>query len=176
MKSINSTLAKALIAAFGALVVGLNLGGISGAIDMIEGEFALTALAKGFVTGSLMIGCLIGALTGGSMSDRFGRKPMLIVSALPLGVAAAGCWFVAPAAGYLVAYRFIGGLGVGVLSAVIPAYITEISPAEKRGTYVSLYQLFVVIGIFGAYTFNWAIGVEGNRWHLMLGRAPEWDF
>ena len=169
MKNNKSTLVKALIAAFGALVVGLNLGGISGAIDLIESEFALTALAKGFVTGSLMIGCLIGALTGGSMSDRFGRKPMLVASAILLGLAAAGCWFVAPSSVYLVVYRFIGGLGVGVLSAVIPSYITEISPAEKRGTYVSLYQLFVVIGIFGAYAFNWAIGAEGARWHLMLG-------
>lgn len=169
MKNNKSTLVKALIAAFGALVVGLNLGGISGAIDLIESEFALTALAKGFVTGSLMIGCLIGALTGGSMSDRFGRKPMLVASAILLGLAAAGCWFLAPSSVYLVVYRFIGGLGVGVLSAVIPSYITEISPAEKRGTYVSLYQLFVVIGIFGAYAFNWAIGAEGARWHLMLG-------
>ena len=169
MKDNKSTLVKALIAAFGALVVGLNLGGISGAIDLIESEFALTALAKGFVTGSLMIGCLIGALTGGSMSDRFGRKPMLVASAILLGLAAAGCWFVAPSSVYLVVYRFIGGLGVGVLSAVIPSYITEISPAEKRGTYVSLYQLFVGIGIFGAYAFNWAIGAEGARWHLMLG-------
>ena len=169
MNNNKSTLAKAIIAAFGALVVGLNLGGISGAIEMIEGEFALTALAKGFVTGSLMIGCLIGALTGGSMSDRFGRKPMLVASAIMLGLAAAGCWFFAPSAAFLVAYRFIGGLGVGILSAVIPAYITEISPAEKRGTYVSLYQLFVVIGIFGAYAFNWMIGTEGGRWHLMLG-------
>lgn len=169
MKSNKSILSKAIIAAFGALVVGLNIGGISGAIDPIENEFALTALAKGFVTGSLMIGCLIGALTGGSMSDRFGRKPMLVVSAVMLGLAATGCWFLAPSAAFLVVYRFIGGVGVGILSAVIPAYITEISPADKRGTYVSLYQLFVVIGIFSAYAFNWMIGAEGGHWHLMLG-------
>ena len=169
MNKNKSTLVKALLAAFGALVVGLNLGGISGAIDLIENQFALSAIAKGFVTGSLMVGCLIGALTGGSLSDRFGRKPMLVIPAVLLGLAAAGCWFLAPASAYLIVYRFLGGLGVGILSAVIPSYITEISPAEKRGTYVSLYQLFVVLGILIAYVSNWIIGSKSDNWHLMLG-------
>ena len=80
-----------LVAAFGALVVGLNLGGISGAIDIIETEFSLTALAKGLVASALMIGCLIGALTGGSLSDRFGRRPLMMASAALLAVSAAGC-------------------------------------------------------------------------------------
>lgn len=134
----------AFIAAFGALVVGLNMGGISGAIDIIEAEFSLDALTKGFVTGALMVGCLFGALLGGRLSDKYGRKLMLIISAVLLGLSAGGCGFLSHSASALVIYRFIGGLGVGVLSAVIPTYITEISPAELRGTFVSFYQLFVV--------------------------------
>ena len=159
----------AFIAAFGALVVGLNLGGISGAIDIIVDEFSLSALAKGFVTGALMVGCLFGALLGGRLSDKFGRKPMLFVSALLLGFSAIGCSILSHSATPLVIYRLIGGLGIGILSAVIPTYITEISPANLRGTFVSFYQLFVVIGIMAAYTANYFFAGLALNWHLMLG-------
>lgn len=159
----------AFIAAFGALVVGLNMGGISGAIDLIEAEFSLSALAKGFVTGALMVGCLFGALIGGRLSDRLGRKPMLIISAVLLGISAAGCALLSHSAAPLVIYRLIGGLGVGILSAVIPTYITEISPDELRGTFVSFYQLFVVVGILVAYCSNYAFAGMADNWHLMLG-------
>lgn len=158
-----------LVAAFGALVIGLNLGGISGAIDIIETEFSLTALAKGLVASALMIGCLIGALTGGSLSDKFGRRPLMMASAALLAVSAAGCSMLSNGAAALVAFRFIGGLGVGVLSAVIPAYITEIAPEKMRGTLVSLYQLFVVIGILAAYTANYFLAGSAGGWRYMLG-------
>lgn len=155
----------AIIAAFGAIIVGLNMGGMSGAINLIEAEFSLSSMAKGFVTGSLLIGCLVGALLGGSLSDRYGRKPMLIASAVLLGLAGLGCWLFTPGWIWLTVYRFVGGLGVGVLSAAIPTYISEISPAELRGTFVSFYQLGVVLGILTAYLFNF--GIRDN-WHLML--------
>lgn len=150
-------------------MVGLNLGGISGAIDIIETEFSLTALAKGLVASALMIGCLIGALTGGSLSDKFGRRPLMMASAALLAVSAAGCSMLSNGASALVAFRFIGGLGVGVLSAVIPAYITEIAPEKMRGTLVSLYQLFVVIGILAAYTANYFLAGSTGGWRYMLG-------
>ena len=149
------------IAAFGALIVGLNMGGMSGAINLIEQEFLLSALAKGFVTGSLLIGCLVGALVGGSLADKYGRKPMLIISAIILGLSGLGCWIYTPGWIWLTIYRFAGGLGV----AVIPSYISEISPAKLRGTLVSFYQMGVVIGILVAYLFNY--GIKDN-WHLML--------
>lgn len=159
----------AFVAAFGALVVGLNLGGISGAIDIIEKEFALSSLAKGLVASALMVGCLVGALTGGRLSDKFGRRPLMMASAALFAISAAGCSLLSNGAAALVAFRFVGGLGVGVLSAVIPTYITEISPEKMRGTLVSLYQLFVVIGILAAYVANYfLVGFDGN-WHWMLG-------
>ncbi len=159
----------AFLAAFGALVVGLNLGGMSGAIDIIEKEFALSSLAKGLVASALMVGCLVGALTGGRFSDRFGRRPLMTISAILLAVSAAGCSLLSHGAIALVAFRFIGGLGVGVLSAVIPTYITEISPEKMRGTLVSLYQLFVVIGILAAYVANYFLADIDGNWHYMLG-------
>lgn len=155
----------AFVAAFGAIVVGLNMGGISGAIDLIEAEFTLSALAKGFVTGSLLVGCLFGALVGGSLADRYGRKPMLILSAILLGISGLGCWIFTPGWIFLTIYRFVGGFGVGILSAAIPTYISEISPAKMRGTFVSFYQFGVVIGILIAYCCNF--GIRDN-WHLML--------
>lgn len=156
-------------AAFGALVVGLNMGGMSGAIGIIEKEFGLTAMSKGFVTSSLMAGCLFGALFGGRMSDRYGRRPMLLASAVFLALSAAGSAFWSASWIPLSVFRLIGGFGAGILSAVIPVYITEISPASLRGTLVSLYQLFVVVGILVAYCANyWFSGLPDN-WHFMLG-------
>lgn len=158
-----------LIAAFGAFVAGMNLGGISGAIDAVSAEFGLNALMKGFVTSSLMAGCLFGALSGGSLSDKFGRKAILTVSEILLLVSAVGCGFFSHGAWTLVVYRFLAGLGVGALSAVIPAYISEISVARWRGTLVSLYQVFVVIGILAAYTANYFLVSADVSWHYMLG-------
>ena len=93
----------------------------------------------------------------------------MMASAALLAVSAAGCSILSNGAAALVAFRFIGGLGVGVLSAVIPAYITEIAPEKMRGTLVSLYQLFVVIGILAAYTANYFLAGSAGGWRYMLG-------
>lgn len=169
MKSSTKNYFYALVAAFGALVVGLNLGGISGAIDLIEQDFALSALAKGLVASALMIGCFFGALVGGGLSDKYGRKPMMQASALILALSAIGCSILANDAAVLVISRFLGGIGVGILSAVIPTYISEISPAKLRGTFVSFYQLSVVIGILISYIANYFFAESNLNWHLMLG-------
>lgn len=155
-------------ASFGAFVVGLNLGGISGALEFITAEFGLSAMAMGLVTSAIMIGCLIGALLGGRYSDKYGRRNMMIISAVMLILSAvrmchgkqcrmADC------------SRFLGGCGMGVLSAVIPIYISEISPAKWRGTFVSFYQLFIVIGILAAYCADFGMISWGNNWRWMLG-------
>lgn len=168
-KSKSKVVPFAVAVAFGALVAGLNLGGISGAIGIIGEEFGLDALMTGLVTGSLMVGCLLGALTGGRLSDVFGRKAVIMASLVLLAASAAGCGILSGGAVALIVFRLIGGLGVGALSAVIPTYISEISTAKWRGTLVSLYQVFIVIGILLAYTANYFIApLEGN-WHYMLG-------
>lgn len=158
----------AAIAAFGAFVVGLNLGGISGALGFIVEEFRLSAMMTGSVTASIMIGCLFGALVGGRCGDRYGRRGMMIVSALVLTLSAAGC-AAADGALWLIAARLVGGFGIGILSAVIPVYISEISPAAWRGTLVSFYQLFVVVGILVAYFADYSFAGREYGWRLMLG-------
>ena len=101
-------------ASFGAFVVGLNLGGISGALEFITAEFGLSAMAMGLVTSAIMIGCLIGALLGGRYSDKYGRRNMMIISAVMLILSAVGCAMASNAA-WLIAARFLGGCGMGVL-------------------------------------------------------------
>ena len=155
-------------ASFGAFVVGLNLGGISGALEFITAEFGLSAMAMGLVTSAIMIGCLIGALLGGRYSDKYGRKNMMIISAVALILSAVGCALASNVA-WLIAARFLGGCGMGVLSAVIPIYISEISPAKWRGTFVSFYQLFIVIGILAAYCADFGMISWVNNWRWMLG-------
>lgn len=153
---------------FGAFVVGLFLGDMSGAMDFITKQFSLSSLGTGLITSIIMIGCLLGALFGGSLSDRYGRKSMLIISNIILAIAAMGSAFSWNLASLATA-RFIAGLGMGVLSAVIPIYLSEISPARLRGTYVSFYQLFITIGILIAYcTDYWMVNCQ-NNWRLMLG-------
>ena len=99
-------------ASFGAFVVGLNLGGISGALEFITAEFGLSAMAMGLVTSAIMIGCLIGALLGGRYSDKYGRKNMMIISAVALILSAVGCALASNVA-WLIAARFLGGCGMG---------------------------------------------------------------
>lgn len=157
-----------IAAAFGAFVIGLNLGGISGALEFIAAEFRLSAFATGLVASAVMIGCLVGALLGGRYSDRYGRKKMMLLSAGVLIVSAAGCAF-AQGVSPLILARLAGGCGMGVLSAVIPIYISEISPAQWRGTFVSFYQLFIVIGILTAYCADFAMIAWADNWRWMLG-------
>ncbi len=155
-------------ASFGAFVVGLNIGGISGALEFLAADFGLSALATGLVTGIIMIGCLVGALLGGRCSDRYGRKNSMLFSAAILIVAALWCGFANNAASLIIA-RFVGGCGMGVLSVVIPIYISEISPAKWRGTFVSFYQLFIVIGILVAYCADFWMSDRVGNWRWMLG-------
>ena len=128
-------------ASFGAFVVGLNLGGISGALEFITAEFGLSAMAMGLVTSAIMIGCLIGALLGGRYSDKYGRRNMMIISAVMLILSAVGCAMASNAA-WLIAARFLGGCGMGVL---------------------------IVIGILAAYCADFGMISWGNNWRWMLG-------
>lgn len=157
-----------ITAATGGLLFGFDTGVISGALPFISGHFALSAHMEGFVVSNLIIGCIIGALVSGSLSDKWGRKPLLIVSAL-LFILSATFSALARTVYELIAARFLGGLAVGAASVLSPMYISEIAPKNIRGALGSFQQLAIVLGILVTYIANWLLQDTGaNNWRYMF--------
>lgn len=146
----------AIVSAIGGILFGYDTAVISGTIGIVTQQFSLDTLQQGWYVGCALIGSIAGAAFAGVLSDTIGRKKTMLIAAFLFCVCAAGC---AESHGFahLVAFRIIGGLGVGIVSIVSPIYISEVSTAEKRGTLVSLYQLAVTIGFLIAYLVNYAI-------------------
>ncbi|MBP1662949.1 MAG: putative transrane sugar transporter [Bacteroidetes bacterium] len=156
------------VAINGGLLFGLNMAGISGAVDMIKGEFSLTDSGLGTVAALLTFGCLIGALFTGTFTEKFGRKKVMIITAVLYIISAFGC-ALAESATILIVFRVLSGLAVGATSVVAPMYISEIAPAHNRGRLVSLNQFAITIGIVLAYIFDYLlIGFGDNAWRYML--------
>ncbi len=156
------------VAVMGGLLFGLNMAGISGAVDGIKGEFSLTDSGLGTVAALLTIGCLVGALFTGSFTEKFGRKKVMVTTAILYIISALGCAF-APSSILLIAFRLLSGLAVGATSVVAPMYISEISPAKKRGRLVSFNQFAITVGILVAYVFDYfLVNLGDNSWRFML--------
>jgi SP family arabinose:H+ symporter-like MFS transporter len=157
------------IAAFGGLLFGYDTAVIAGAIGFIETKFQLSPAMTGWAASSAIWGCVIGAMGAGYMSDKFGRKKILIVTAILFAVSA--IWAAVPATlNQFVLARIIGGIGVGAASMLSPLYISEIAPADKRGMLVTLYQLAIVIGINLIYFVNLLIAGSGtDQWNVDMG-------
>jgi sugar porter (SP) family MFS transporter len=156
------------VAINGGLLFGLNMAGISGAVDMIKGQFSLTDSGLGTVAALLTFGCLVGALFTGSFTEKFGRKRVMITTAVLYIISALGC-ALAESATMLIVFRVLSGLAVGATSVVAPMYISEISPAKNRGRLVSFNQFAITIGIVLAYIFDYLlIGFGDNAWRYML--------
>ncbi len=146
-----------LVSALGGLLFGYDLVVIGGAKEFYEQVFSLsTAAIKGWAVSSCIVGCIIGAMFVGKPSDVFGRKKLLIVSALMFFVSAIGSGY-APTFTQFVLYRLLGGIGMGVASTLSPMYIAEVAPASLRGRFVSLNQMTIVIGILLAQLVNYLI-------------------
>ena len=157
-----------LIAATGGLLFGFDTGVISGAITFISDHFELGPSLEGFTVSNLIIGCVIGASITGSLSDRWGRKPLLIASAF-LFIISASLSAISQTIFMLIVARFIGGLAVGAASVLSPMYIAEIAPKNIRGALSSLNQLAIVIGILVTYIANWLLQDTGpNNWRYMF--------
>lgn len=171
------------IAALGGLLFGFDMAVISGAIPLVKEQFALSSVAEGWFVSSALAGCIIGVACSGELSDRFGRKKILILSGVLFMTSAIGCTL-APDFTMLVVFRIIGGIGVGVASNVAPLYISEIAPANIRGALVTCYQLAITFGILLAYLSNaWLLNlsetlttgsflsyaVAGESWRGMFG-------
>ncbi|MEO6733817.1 MAG: sugar porter family MFS transporter [Ferruginibacter sp.] len=143
----------AIIASLGGFLFGYDTAVISGTINFVTDQFQLDAAGTGWYVSSALVGCIVGVSMAGILSDKYGRKKMLILSALFFGVSAIGCAF---AIGFadVVIYRLIGGLGIGVASMLSPLYISELSPSHKRGRLVALYQFAITVGILCSYFSN----------------------
>ncbi|MBT1699227.1 sugar porter family MFS transporter [Fulvivirgaceae bacterium PWU4] len=156
-----------LIAAFGGLLFGFDIAVFSGTIPFIQPYYELTEAQLGWTGSSLYIGCIIGTLFTGYATDRFGRKPLLIVAA---GIFTISSVLMGWAGSYnmLIFWRIIAGIGVGAASMLSPLYIAEISPANIRGRMVSINQLTIVIGILLAYFINYLLADAENNWRWMF--------
>jgi len=156
------------IAALAGLLFGYDTGVISGAILFIKDQFALSAGAVEGIVSAVLLGAVIGAGLSGALADRFGRKKVLIVTALLFAVGAIGASFAADVA-MIIAFRFVIGMAIGVASYTAPLYISEISPPEARGALVSLNQLMITCGIVVSYLVDYALTMEQNQWRWMFG-------
>lgn len=154
----NYLLSISLVSALGGLLFGYDYVVIGGAKPFYEPFFGITgnAFLQGWAMSCALIGCLAGSVISGWLSDRFGRKKLLILSAAlfiaaSLGTGAAGSFLT------FVLFRILGGVGIGLASNLSPMYIAEITPGNVRGRFVSLNQLTIVIGILAAQFINWRI-------------------
>ncbi len=141
------------VAALGGLLFGFDTAVISGAIGPLKDQFKLSDLMEGCVVSSVLIGCIIGAMAAGTLSDRFGRKKMMILAGGLFLISALGS-AIPPNPIVLIAVRLIGGLGVGFASMLAPLYISELSPPGLRGRMVALYQFAITVGVLAAYLSN----------------------
>ena len=155
--------------ALGGVLFGYDTGVISGALLFIPNDFKLTPFLQGAIVAGLLLGAMIGAAFAGRLSDRLGRRRLIIIAAIVFtgGALLAAA---APTVWVLIAARVIIGLAVGSAALVVPLYLSEIAPTEVRGAITSLNQLMVVCGILAAFIVN-AILASSGDWRLMLGLA-----
>ena len=173
-----------LAAAVGGFLFGFDTSVINGAVNALSEEFSLGPGLTGFAVSSALLGCAVGAWFAGSLSNRYGRIPVMVIAAILFFVSAVGSGL-AFGVWDLILWRVIGGLGVGAASVIAPAYIAEVAPARFRGRLGSLQQLAIVLGIFAALLSNALIantaggssetfwfGVAAWRWMFMIEAVP----
>ena len=174
---INRHLVKStFVSALGGLLFGFDTAVIAGTTHQLTEVYHLDANLLGFTVSSALIGTIIGSLTAGIPGQRIGRRDSLRVMAIFYFLCAIGC-AVAWSWGSLIAFRIIGGLGIGGSSVLAPMYIAELSPAKWRGRLVGLFQIQIVVGILVAYLSNYVIsrmelGAAEWRWQLGIAAAP----
>ena len=162
----------AAFAALGGLLFGYDTGVISGAELFFRNEFTLSTFALEVIVSGVLAGAAVGALIGGRLADLFGRRKLLIATAI---IFAAGAVLCAMATSPLMlgVGRIIVGIGIGLSSSGVPVYISEVAPADARGWQVSLFQLAITVGILLAYLVDYAFaGIQGWRWMFGLAVFP----
>ena len=151
-----------VVAALGGLLFGYDTGVINGSLKFVQLKFDLSPAMKGFAASSALLACIFGAAFAGALSDRLGRKKVLILSAILFLISAVGTALPQNLVQFII-FRVIGGLGVGAASMTSPMYIAEISPARIRGRMVSLNQFAIVTGMLIVYFVNFFLGGHGVK-------------
>ena len=164
-----------LVAAMGGLLFGYDWVVIGGAKPFYELYFGIgdSPLLQGIAMTTALVGCLVGAMVAGAAADRYGRKPLLMTAAVLFTVSAIGTGLFNDFTLFNIA-RFVGGMGIGVASALSPMYIAEVSPAAIRGRLVSLNQMTIVLGILAAQVANMLLArdtsvAESQAWNIKWG-------
>ena len=174
-----------IAAAVGGFLFGFDSSVINGAVRSIESDYTKEPILTGFVVAIALIGCAVGAIAAGALSDRYGRLKVMIVGSALFLISSVGSalTFSVPD---LIVWRILGGLGIGIASVVAPAYIAEVAPRQIRGSLASLQQLAITLGIFAALLSNALLvaaaggsadnmlwwGLDAWRWMFLIGVIP----
>jgi MFS transporter, SP family, arabinose:H+ symporter len=164
----------ACTAALGGLLFGFDIAIITGAGPFITREFALTDFGLGWAFSSLLFGCVIGSFVVGRITDRYGRRRLLLAVAILFAVTSTATALAGDFRVFVVA-RFLGGLAVGGVSLLSPMYVAEVAPASIRGRLGTLYQLSIITGVCVSYAVNYLlrnVGPNNWRWMFVTGVVP----
>ena len=166
------------VTALSGFLFGFDTAIINGAIVFLRRHFRWTEIETEFAAGSLLAGCALGAAAAGALSDRFGRKIVLLLSAVIFALSSVAT-ALPNGLGEFVAARVVAGTAIGIASMLAPLYIAEVSPAAIRGRLVSMNQLAIVLGILVSYLVGWALsglGEESWRWMFAAVAVPSVSF
>ncbi|CAI9272375.1 unnamed protein product [Lactuca saligna] len=171
-KSSGSVLPYVGIASLGAILFGYHLGVVNGALEYLAKDLGIAenTVLQGWIVSSTLAGATVGSFTGGSLADQFGRTKTFLLDAIPLAVGAFLC-ATATNVQTMIIGRLLAGIGIGISSAIVPLYISEISPTEIRGTLGSINQLFICIGILAALVAGLPLAGNPLWWRTMFGIA-----
>lgn len=172
------------VATIGGFLFGFDSGVINGTVDGLQIAFNSTSVGTGFNVASMLLGCAVGAFFAGRLADSFGRRMVLIVSAIFFLISAWGSGIAVSSAEFIF-YRVLGGLAVGAASVMAPAYISEVTPARYRGRMTTVQQIAIISGLFAAFLSNYLLadfagssidqfwlGYEAWRWMFWVEILP----
>ena len=173
-----------LVATLGGFLFGFDSGVINGTVKGLESAFDAKDIASGFNVASMLLGCALGAFFAGRLADQYGRKMVLIISAVLFVISAYGSG-IATSSPEFIFYRILGGLAVGAASVMAPAYISEIAPAKYRGALATVQQIAIISGLFISFVSNYLLantsgsaenilwmGYETWRWMFWMELIP----
>ncbi|MBQ4798025.1 sugar porter family MFS transporter [Pseudoalteromonas sp. MMG006] len=162
------------VAAIGGFLFGFDSGVINGTVSALGNAFNSSSVATGFNVASVLLGCALGALAAGPLADKFGRRAIMIITAIIFAISAFGSGISESSAEFIF-YRLFGGLGIGAASVLAPAYIAEVAPPALRGRLATLQQLAIVLGLFAAFLSNYLIAdAAGSAQNIFMLDIAAW--